>query len=116
MSIIFKTQIDNINGLLKQDDEVILFRVIQECINNIIKHSRAKTAQIKISKQGDSIEIFIRDDGIGFDLQKMDEYTKQGLGITDMGERVNLLKGKINMITSPGKGTSIEINIPVNKK
>lgn len=110
--VIFKTQIENINGLLKQDDEVILYRIVQECLNNIVKHSQAKTAKIRISKYSDSIEIFIKDDGIGFDIEKLGRQTKLGLGLTDIRERVSLLKGEIDIITSPGNGTSIEINIP----
>ena len=111
-SIIFKTQVENINGLLKQDDEVILYRIVQECANNIIKHSHAKTALIKISKLPDSIDIQIKDDGRGFEPERLSQQNKHGLGMIDIRERINLLKGKFDMITSPGKGTSIQLNIP----
>lgn len=111
-SIIFKTQIENINGLLKQDDEVILYRIVQECVNNIIKHSHAKTALIKISKLPDSICIQIKDDGRGFEPESLGQQNKHSLGMTDIRERINLLKGKFDIITSPGKGTSIQLNLP----
>lgn len=95
--------------------EVAVFRVIQEALNNIKKHSQATNALIKIEFIDNSINLVIRDNGIGFSkdsLKKADE--DYGYGLMSMEERVTLLNGKFEINSSPGNGTKIMVTIPID--
>lgn len=91
-----------------------LFRIIQEDITNILRHASAKHAQIAISTEEEKWSLVIADDGIGFDRQ-------QAFGVHDetvhfrlqgIVERVELLGGKLEIITGIGEGTQLQIEIP----
>lgn len=87
-----------------------LFRIAQEAISNTLRHSRAGRLEMKLLKRADGVRFSIRDNGIGFDLnhKKHSSY-----GLMSMGERINEIGGFMNIITAPGKGTKIEIRVPV---
>ncbi|BAF59624.1 MAG: sensor histidine kinase [Pelotomaculum sp.] len=96
--------------------EVALFRVIQEAVTNIRKHARAKNALVKMEILQKKVNIHIKDDGKGFDLDSvMADRERDGYGLVGMRERVQLLRGEINIITAPGQGTSISISVPLDK-
>ncbi|MCG9966477.1 sensor histidine kinase [Pelotomaculum terephthalicicum JT] len=100
---------------LESSVEVALFRIIQEAVNNIKKHARAKNALVKMEMLPDKVNIHIKDDGIGFDLSKvMADGERDGYGLIGIRERVQLLKGGFDISTAPGKGTSIGISVPVD--
>jgi signal transduction histidine kinase len=90
--------------------QIYLYRISQEAINNITKHSEATKASIRISCCENCISLNIADNGKGFDADK-DGF--KGNGIMNIRERVQLLRGEFHLITSPGKGTRINIEIPV---
>lgn len=95
--------------------EVALFRIIQETISNIRKHAKAKSAMVKMELLNKKINVHIKDDGRGFDLDKvMADKNRDGYGLVGMRERVQLLEGEMNIITAPGQGTSINISVPVD--
>ncbi|WP_069649188.1 sensor histidine kinase [Caloranaerobacter ferrireducens] len=99
--------------------EITLFRIIQEALNNIKKHSKAKNVQIKIETTLKKINIVVKDDGIGFDVEKKLKETnifEGGFGILGMRERVELLNGEFQIISSIGRGTSIIFRIPIDGK
>lgn len=106
--IFFSHEIENINNLLSSDQQINLYRIIQESINNIIKHSKAKSARLTISKENNTIITTIFDDGIGFDILAMKK--KKSLGLTSMSERAKLINGSL-VIMSGNKGTRTEIKI-----
>jgi len=85
-----------------------LFRVMQEAMNNIAKHSKADLVRLILRKTVDKIELSIEDNGMGFDL----ENTKQGLGLTSMRERAELSGGTFEIESTPGKGTTIRASWP----
>lgn len=94
--------------------EVALFRIIQEIVSNIHKHSCAKNSVVKIEMLNNRVSIQVRDDGKGFDLDKvMANKEREGYGLLGMQERVQLLNGEINIVAAPGKGTSISISVPL---
>lgn len=84
---------------------LILFRIVQESINNVLKHSRAKYLIIKLNDNKDSLEIVLQDDGIGFN-QDID---KKGSGLISMQKRSNLINTEFNVISELGTGTKITI-------
>ncbi|MDF9406933.1 MAG: Signal transduction histidine-protein kinase/phosphatase DegS [Pelotomaculum sp. PtaB.Bin013] len=100
---------------LESSVEVALFRIIQEAVNNIRKHARAKSAIVKMEMLPEKINIYVKDDGTGFDLNKvMADGERDGYGLIGIRERVQLLKGEFNITTAPGRGTSIGISVPVD--
>jgi signal transduction histidine kinase len=113
-SIIFTSNLVNINNLLSENDEVNLFRIAQECINNILKHSEANKAHIETYKDEKYIRLSIKDNGRGFDentIKNSDNILS--FGLSGIYERVNLMKGKVSLKTGIGDGTVIEIIIPL---
>lgn len=87
-----------------------LFRIVQEALSNTLRHSKASKMEIKLLHPADSIRLSIRDNGVGFVL---DEDKHASYGLVSMKERVNEVGGSINVITAPGRGTRIEIRIPL---
>ena len=105
----FKLEIErSINwNIISSEIKMNLFRVIQEAINNINKHAKAKSASINFILDGSNICLSIVDDGIGFDVYLV----TKGIGIENIKSRVDLLKGKLSINSTPGN-TSINIAIP----
>lgn len=91
-----------------------LFRITQEGLNNILKHSQATHAKVQLTKQGGKIELDISDDGCGFDVTKVEQEAipLQHLGLLGIKERVELLSGKMIIESTPGEGTQIRVEIP----
>jgi PAS domain S-box-containing protein len=87
-----------------------LYRVIQEALQNIAKHSRAATASITLQGLPDGIRLLIQDKGVGFDSQEVKK--KAGIGLSSMRERVRLVNGTIAIESKPGKGTELQVFIP----
>ena len=103
----------NVVGLIEPLDskvELIIYRVIQEAINNVIKHSKANQLDLSIQKDQEGLRISIEDNGIGFN--KSDLQKSNGIGMKNIMARVEFLKGEIDIDTRPGSGTLIAIFIP----
>jgi signal transduction histidine kinase len=95
--------------------ELTLYRLIQETISNIIKHSRAKEFNIQLINNKDSLRLLISDDGIGFDINNLsNKKYSSGFGLLNMQERVNTYNGKLKIDSTPGRGTITIIEIPKN--
>lgn len=90
-----------------------LFRIVQEALSNTLRHSKATQMEIKLQRPTELIRLLIRDNGVGFTL---DEQKHASYGLMSMKERVNEIGGSLNLITAPGKGTRIEIRVPVLKE
>ncbi len=93
--------------------EIVIFRIIQESINNIIKHAKAKIAQLKLNYQQDHLLVSITDDGEGFDQTKLPQTGHAGL--RNMENRVKLLGGTMQIESQPGKGSHFVFTIPFEK-
>lgn len=91
--------------------EIHIFRIIQEIVHNTIKHANAKTLQIGITSEDHHIRILTKDDGKGFDLQKV-KSGSSGLGLKSLESRCEILNGILSIETMPGKGTNCYIKIP----
>jgi PAS domain S-box-containing protein len=104
------------NGLGKYrldfEIETNLYRIMQEALNNIYKHAKAKMVSVLLEKRKDLIVLIIEDDGIGFNLN--DKNTKRkGLGLIGMNERAKISNGKLEIESTLKKGTSVFVRIPV---
>lgn len=114
INIIFKTngEYENIKPIIS----LTAFRIIQEAMSNIKKHSQARNAAINLEFCEDVLRIHIIDDGKGFDMEstkREGDYLSRGFGLTSMRERVELLGGEIKISSKPGMGTRINIVLPL---
>jgi len=102
---------------IDQTTAITIYRIVQELINNIIKHAAAKNAIVQVSKKDRHLSITVEDDGIGFDAGTLASPATapggKGMGWSNVQHRVELLKGKLDVKSLPGNGTSvlIEFNI-----
>jgi signal transduction histidine kinase len=94
--------------------EIALYRIVQEALTNAAKHSRAKNVHIQVDRSSDQVRCSVRDDGAGFDVPAvMARKGDVGLGLLGMQERLNALGGSLEIQSSPGRGTSLLINVPL---
>ena len=96
---------------LENSMEIAIFRIIQELITNIIKHSGATEAAIYLTDHSASINILVEDNGRGFDPEKIQP--KEGMGLNSIRKRVEYMDGEMDVDAAEGKGTTINIHIPV---
>jgi signal transduction histidine kinase/Flp pilus assembly protein TadD len=101
---------EGLNERLHSDVEIVLYSVIQECVNNVIKHAGANHLDISLIKDKDGISVTIEDNGKGFNINEKEKF--QGIGLKNIVTRVEYLKGTVDFDSSPGKGTLIAIHIP----
>ncbi|MGZ5219426.1 MAG: PAS domain-containing protein [Chitinophagaceae bacterium] len=99
------------DGFLSPGKKITLFRIIQEQIKNIIKHSEATTTRISIQTTGEYVKLEIRDNGKGFDPHQ----TRQGIGLANIHERTKFYNGTVDIQASPGNGCSLNVVIPLKE-
>ena len=90
--------------------EVAIFRLVQECLTNGLKHGKFKEAWVKVEWLKDKMNIIVKDNGVGFDP---DVAKEKSFGLIGMRERVELLEGTMKIISSPGNGATILFSIPI---
>jgi two-component system sensor histidine kinase UhpB len=102
-----RLNIDGDFASLDEHQRINLFRIVQECLTNIAKHAKAEKVDVVLSGK-EIITLQIRDDGLGFDAEKI----SKGMGLGGMRNRVTSLQGTFELTTKPGKGTIMQIEIP----
>jgi signal transduction histidine kinase/ligand-binding sensor domain-containing protein len=95
---------------LNEDQAFHIFRIVQELLQNIIKHSAASQAIVQLSYNANRLFITVEDDGKGFEMK--DALSKNGLGLKNIQSRIKIVNGKMDVRTAAGKGTSVLIEIP----
>jgi signal transduction histidine kinase len=110
--------IADINDLLPQDSQIILYRILQEALTNISKHSVAVQASVVIRSHADRVSFSVEDNGKGFPIEQnaARNATQKGLGLKSMSERVRMLGGSLNVWSQEGKGTRINFSIPIKRE
>ena len=111
-SIDFSSEIENVDGILSKDAEIVFYRIAQETVNNVIKHSRAANAFFSVRATRYGMEFVCRDDGTGFDVAAAKSSAKSGLGLNGIAERVKILGGQYEIDSAIGKGTIVSVKIP----
>ncbi len=96
---------------IDKNKELMIYRIVQEQLNNIIKHAKAINVVITIKKEAAKLVLFITDDGAGFETSKK----TNGIGLHNISNRVESYSGTMNILSAPGKGCILKIEIPLEK-
>ena len=110
-NLLINLKIGNVPNQLPSSASLCLYRVAQETLHNVIKHSQAKNVQVELSADDGQILLRIIDDGVGFDLS----HEVAGLGLASMRQRVRVVGGSIDISSSLKRGTRIEVRVPIQK-
>jgi ligand-binding sensor domain-containing protein/signal transduction histidine kinase len=115
--ILIRTELDPLDGLFGASTDIHFYRIVQELLNNIVKHSDAAAARLSVRHRGKRLFLEVEDDGCGFDTatHSPQSATSHGLGLTDIAERVRLLGGSVRCNSHPAAGTRWAIEIPVTQ-
>ena len=101
--------IASIDNLLTPENEINFYRIVQECLTNIVKHSRAARASVEIYRENRNINLTIKDDGRGFDVDSGGE--NRGLGLNGIAERVKILRGVYTVKSENATGTIVSVKV-----
>jgi PAS domain S-box-containing protein len=99
---------------LRQEISLCLFRVLQEALNNVSKHSGVRRVEVQLAAHSGGIHLIVSDSGKGFDVKAPGQ--RKGLGLTSMQERVRLVGGTIVIDSKPQAGTTIQVRVPIEAK
>ena len=106
-----KVEANGFKDKLESNVETVLYRVIQEAVNNVIKHAQATFLNIKLDREASGISATITDNGVGFDTTAVESFN--GIGLKNITARVEYLKGIVKYRSAPGAGTSLRVWVPV---
>jgi signal transduction histidine kinase/ligand-binding sensor domain-containing protein len=109
----FTWRIADLEGVLSKSSEINLYRIVQEGVNNIIRHSGAAEAEIDVNRDAHGVLVLIRDNGRGFVADALPAEEGRGFGLTSISERVRMISGALVLQSSPGQGTTITIKLPL---
>jgi signal transduction histidine kinase/ligand-binding sensor domain-containing protein len=107
----FSTELENTDGLLAPEMEINMYRIVQEALNNVMKHAGASEVIVGIKRDQDGILISVHDNGKGFDVDGLE---LPDFGLAGMRERAKVLGGSVELRSSPGKGTRVTLHVPLN--
>lgn len=111
-SLFISSEIDNIDDLFNPEQEVNIYRIVQESLSNVIKHAKAEASKVSVKKQTDNIEISIKDNGVGFDISEKYQNVKS-LGLKTLLERTKFLNGQMKIHSGKNDGTLVQFQFPV---
>jgi signal transduction histidine kinase len=113
----FQVECDDLENALSPEDEVTFYRMIQECVSNVVKHSQAKRAAVRIKRRANEIEAEISDNGRGFVAETQPHSDKAGgFGLKGLSERVRMLSGTHQVQSGLGKGTTISLRVETERR
>jgi signal transduction histidine kinase len=106
-----EAELGSVDHLLAMDAKLALYRVVQEGLSNVVRHSGAEHARLRLGAEAGLVYVVIEDDGRGFSESKVRE-RGGGLGLVSMQERAVMIGGRMMIDSTPGEGTRIRINVP----
>lgn len=106
---------DVIDGVLSEQGELALYRILQEALSNVVRHARARRVRIAVRRNGGQVIATVEDDGRGFDQAVIDTDPDRGLGLFGMEERAAYIGGRIDIRSARGEGTRVRIEIPMRE-
>jgi signal transduction histidine kinase len=113
---IFKTEFEITGEAYKYDvqTELLLYRIVQELLNNAVKHAQAKKINVQVTYEPTKLHIVVKDDGRGFETDQLNNSESKGLGLQNIKNRVKLIKGTLTINSKPSFGTIVDIELPKN--
>jgi signal transduction histidine kinase len=95
--------------------EMTLYRILQEGLSNVIRHAGAKEAILEVRREEAGVRASLFDDGCGFDPHRLHQEpgARQGLGLAGMDERIKYLEGRLDIQSTPGRGTRVTVWVPL---
>jgi two-component system sensor histidine kinase UhpB len=101
-----------VDDVLHSDTELALYRILQEALSNVVRHSGASAVGIRLERHGSAVELLISDDGRGFDVEDEMADRTRGLGLFGMQERAAYVGGRVSIVSTPGRGTRVSVSVP----
>lgn len=116
-AIPFERRFENVDDLFAGEQATMIYRILQEALNNLVKHSRAASAAVTVERDLHCIRLIIQDNGKGFDKSFVmgPHRIRTGIGLTSIDERVRMLGGSMEVRTGPGQGTVLQFEIPLHE-
>jgi signal transduction histidine kinase/ligand-binding sensor domain-containing protein len=105
--------LDDVGESVGREVEIQLYRIAQEAINNVLKHSKAGEVNIELKQETKNLRLTVQDDGAGFDPAR--SVGKGGIGLSGMAERARLIGGLLSVMAAPGKGCRLTVTVPLSK-
>jgi signal transduction histidine kinase len=108
-------QLADVDGLLPPEFEVNLFRITQECLNNVLKHANASQANFTLTQANSDLRLVVEDNGDGFDYTRLASMPpeQRGFGLPQMAERAKIMGGRLGIESHPGRGTRLTVDVPL---
>jgi signal transduction histidine kinase len=103
-------EVGDVDGAFPTNSEINLYRIVQEGLNNLARHAQARSGRVAIRVEGERVVLTIEDDGVGFEPAPLDG--RGGMGLSGIAERARILGGRSTIRSSPGRGTTITVNLP----
>jgi len=110
----FSSELDDLSGLYPKEVEVQVFRVAQEAVNNVLKHSQAEEAIVELKLEPTRLRLTVQDDGAGFEPAMADR--RKGFGLSGMAERARLIGGDFEVKSALGGGCRLTVTVPLPKQ
>jgi signal transduction histidine kinase len=104
----------NLPARIPQETSLCLFRVLQEALQNAVKHSADQNFKVEVQGTNEGISLIVSDSGVGFDWQEA--MNRHGLGLISMRERLRLVNGELSIQSAPGRGTTVLAHVPLGQK
>ena len=116
-TLTLRPTIENMDGKFSNENEINVYRIVQESLTNIMKHADATEVELRVLKEDDHVHINIADNGKGFSIHESMENSSlaEGFGLQGIRERVSMMNGTIVLTSNPGSGTTIDVKLPVKK-
>jgi signal transduction histidine kinase len=108
------TELDDVKNSVGREVEIQLYRMAQEAINNVLKHSKASEVNVALKREGEDLVLTVQDDGVGFDPAVSGR--KIGFGLSGLAERARLIGGVLSVMAAPGKGCRLTVTVPLLKE
>jgi signal transduction histidine kinase len=99
---------------LPKDVALCVYRVAQEALRNVAKHAAVNETRVILAATAPELILRVEDDGVGFDAATV--RSEPGLGLSSMEERVRLVQGQLTIVSAAGRGTTVEVRVPVARK
>jgi signal transduction histidine kinase len=123
----FSMDIDSIDDDIGRDQAIHVYRIVQEGINNILKHAEATEVRITVRREPTAVRLMIADNGKGLPAARLpdgqgqagmppDSNVRRGLGLISISERAKAMNGNFQVESTPGRGTTLTVFIPIAKK